>query len=280
MNVHRRIAPARLVPAIALMATLLGAAPTTLNVEKVPVGGPTVVMTRFLDALKAKKYDRAFGLLDPTQRAYYRTAENFATVFTADRQELASYNLFGTRHDKRGYAYFVDEHVSFRDPQTQATQNQHLPVVVYGVFPMKNGAFAVRDVTHPWRQVTPDASATVGGLKVSLKRLAFYERRIEAVVTFTNEGSEPVTLLPYGKTVLREAAGDTFRPIDTKDWRLTDKQLFLGAHLAPNARYTGILNFQTARLDDRARSFVLTVAPSLRDGGDEPFEVVLPAVKG
>jgi hypothetical protein len=264
---------------LALAVAALGAAAPTLSVDAVPKGPQTRVMTRYLDAIHARAYATAFALLDPTQRAYYRTADNFATVFTADDLALQSYRIFGTHHDARGYAYFVQERVSFRDPQSQATQTKALSTV-YGVFPIGGGSFGVRDATHPWRQVTPEASANASDLTVTLQRLAFYERRIEAVVTFTNTGDSPVTLLPYGKTVLSEASGDTFRPIDTRDWRLTDKQLFLGARLGPHARYTGVLNFQTARLNDAPRTFTLTVGPSLREGADEPFSVTLPPVKG
>jgi hypothetical protein len=266
---------------LALGIAALGAAPpsATLNVDAVPAGPRTAVMTRYLEAVRAKAYPAAFALLDPTQRAYYRTADNFATVFTADNLALQSFRIFGTHHDARGYAYFVEEKVSFRDPLTQATQTKSLSTV-YGVFAAGGGTFAVRDATHPWRQVAPAASASASDLTVTLQRLAFYERRIEAVVTFTNTGDAPVTLLPYGKTVLSEAAGDTFRPIDTKDWRLTDKQLFLGARLGPHARYTGVLNFQTARLSDAPRTFTLTVGPALREGADAPFSVTLPSVKG
>jgi hypothetical protein len=259
---------------------LCAAAPQpVLNVDRVPNGPPTVVMKHYLEAIQRKDYPRAFALLDPTQRAYYRNAQNFSTVFTADDLALRSFNVFGTRHDKRGYAYFVNENVSLRDYATAATITHDISAV-YGVFPIGGGAYGVRDSTYPWRQVVPGTSATVDNLKVTVQRLEFYERRIEAVVTFTNVGTESVTLLPYKKTVLSDDAGDEFRPIETDDWRLTDKRLFLEPRLGPNSRVTGILNFQTARLDDKPRTFSLTVGPNLREGGDEPFAVTISGIKG
>ena len=120
---------------VALFALGAAAPQPVLKVDRGPSGAPTAVMTQYLQALQHKDYAKAFALLDPTQRSYYRNAENFATVFTADDIALRSFNVFGTRHDKRGYAYFVQEKVSLRDYATAATLSHDLSAV-YGVFPI------------------------------------------------------------------------------------------------------------------------------------------------
>ena len=70
-----------------------------------------------------------------------------------------------------------------------------------------------------------------------------------------------------------------YRPWETRNWLLTDRQLFLGLRLASGARYTGQLNFQVSgRFSDQARTFTLSVAPALREGADAPIEFALPPI--
>jgi hypothetical protein len=59
---------------------------------------------------------------------------------------------------------------------------------------------------------------------------------------------------------------------------VTDKRLFEGIPLAPNAQYTGWLAFSAPRIDDGKRAWSLTVAPALRDGANAPFDVTLAIV--
>jgi hypothetical protein len=54
--------------------------------------------------------------------------------------------------------------------------------------------------------------------------------------------------------------------------------LFEGLRLAPDARYTGTLAFACDPLDDRPRSFALTLAPLLADGADAPFAISVDAI--
>jgi hypothetical protein len=84
--------------------------------------------------------------------------------------------------------------------------------------------------------------------------------------------------LPYGKSVLRDDQGGVYRIIETKDWFLTDKRLFEGLRLAPNAEYTGTLAFECDPLDDKPRTFTLTIAPALTEGGDQPFSLDIPGI--
>jgi hypothetical protein len=107
-----------------------------------------------------------------------------------------------------------------------------------------------------------------------VKKVSFYARAIACVVTFANVGNGFLTLLPYGRSVLRDDAGHVYHPIvNTVSWIDTDRRLFLGMHLAANAQITGVLSFASPRLDDRARTYTLTVAPNVRDGADAPFSV-------
>jgi hypothetical protein len=124
--------------------------------------------------------------------------------------------------------------------------------------------------------VPGQASASANGALVTLRKLSFYPRRIEAVLTFENHGDGLVTFLPLRRSVLKDDTA-VYRVYETRDWLLTDRQLFLGLELASPARYTGVLNFETdQRLDDRARTFELSVAPALREAGDAPFSLDFP----
>ncbi len=94
------------------------------------------------------------------------------------------------------------------------------------------------------------------------------------MVTFANVGHDFLTLLPYGRSVLRDDAGHVYRPIvNTASWNNTDRRLFLGVHLAADEQVTGVLSFSSPRLDDTARRYTLTVAPNLRAGSAAPFAV-------
>ncbi len=116
---------------------------------------------------------------------------------------------------------------------------------------------------------------TTNGLRVRVIKMAFYTRRIEVVLSIANVGDKFVTALPYGKSVLRDGSGAIYRILATKDWRLTNQQLFLGLRLAPDAQYTGTIAFESPLLDDAARTWELTLGPVLTDGGDAPFSVVV-----
>lgn len=116
---------------------------------------------------------------------------------------------------------------------------------------------------------------TVSGLRIDVRKVSFFAGRVEMILTFTNQGAGFVTILPYGRTVLRDGSGGIYHPLATKLPALTDRRLYEGLRLAANARYSGALNFQVpARFDPKRLN--LTVAPALRDGMDAPFEAVLP----
>jgi hypothetical protein len=250
---------------------LLGAAPAP-RLDPVPPGPQTVLVRRYVDALAARQYAAAYALLDAPARAYFRNAQNFASAFTADGFAIASYTFIGTRGNAKFRLYFAREAVRLTDPSRGVAARATI-TVPYGVI----GADArarIKDLGRPWRAVATSSSATSAGLRITVKKVSFYQHAIACVVTFANVGNGFLTLLPYGRSVLRDAGGHIYRPIvNTASWNNTDRRLFLGVRLAADEQVTGVLSFSSPRLDDKARRFTLTVAPNLRAGSDAPFAV-------
>ena len=262
-----------------LSMALLGAAPSpapVLRYGPVPNNAQTGVIKKYVDALRAERYDEAFALLTDAERAYYGNAAAYRSVFDADNFTLRSASILGARGDDRGRVYFVREKVAFVDHRTDARREIEATVPL-GVLP-EHGALHVKDPGKPYRAFASSSSADASGLRATVKKVDFYPDRIDVVVTFTNLGDNFVTLLPYNKSVLRDDRGGVYRILATKNWAITDKNLYQGVPLAPNAQYTGSLAFTATRLDGAARTWSLTLAPALRDGGDAPFDVVVAIV--
>jgi hypothetical protein len=256
--------------AAAVAAVVLLAAAPPPRLDPVPAGTQTALVRRYVDALAAQRYAAAYALLDAPARAYFRSAENFASAFTADGFAIASYTLVGTRGNAKFRLYFARESIRLHDPARDAAATTTV-TVPYGVIGSDARA-RIKDLGRPWRAVATSATASAAGLRITVKKVSFYQHAIACVVTFANVGNGFLTLLPYGRSVLRDDAGHIYRPIvNTASWRDTDRQLFLGVHLAADEEVTGVLSFASPRLDDRARRFTLTVAPNLRDGSDAPF---------
>jgi hypothetical protein len=259
----------RSIAAAAAAVVLLAAAPAA-RLDPVPAGPQTALVRRYVDALAAKRYADAYALLDAPARAYFRSARNFASVFTADGFALDSYTLLGSRGNAAFRLYFAREAIRLYDPSHDAPATANV-TVAYGVI----GADArarIKDLGRPWRAVATSAAGTSNGLRVSVKKVSFYAHAIACVVTFANLGNGFLTLLPYGRSVLRDDSGHIYRPIvNTKSWADTDRLLFLGMRLASGAQVTGVLSFAAPRLPDGTLRFALTVAPNLRDGSELPF---------
>ncbi len=212
-------------------------------------------------------------MLNPAARAYYRRADNFRSVYVADGYRIGRFALLGVRRSRHaGSVYFVRETAQYHD-WAHETELRVTATVPLGVV-LVSGTWRIKDPGHPWRALATDASTRVDGLRVSVKKVSFFARRIETIVTFANLGDRYVTLLPYGKSILRDDVGTPYRIIETRDWALTDKQLFEGLRLAPDAQYTGMLAFACERpLGDGPRVFTLTVAPLMDDGADQPYTI-------
>lgn len=262
--------------ACVLFVVLLGAAPAQqpLRYGPVPKNAQTVTVQRYVDALRGERYDAAFALLADDERKYFGDVANYRSVFEADGFTLKSAKIVGARGDDRGRVFFVREHVGFVNHANDKHQEIDATVPL-GVLP-EHGTLHVKDPGKPYRAFASSSNAEVSSLRVTVKKVDFYPDRIDVVVTFANVGDGFVTALPYGKSVLRDDRGGVYRISATKDWSVTDKQLYQGVRLAPNAQYTGSLAFTAPRFGDVKRTWSLTLAPQLRDGADVPFEVTVP----
>ena len=254
---------------LALAVALLGAAPLP-KLGPVPAGPQTQAVRTYLDALKREDYTKAFALLATRDRTYFRNAKNFASVFTADRLRLRSYALVGARGDSRGRVFFARESLRFYNHFKNAPFKGDVTV---GLGTLDEQGWRIRDIGHPWSAYPAETTQTVDDVRIQIRKVSFFERRIEVVLNIANLGSSFVTVLPYGKSVLRDTSGNVYRLLATKDPLLTDRQLFIGLRLAPSAQYSGTLQFETPLLAAQPTGFSLTIAPFLRDGGDTPGEI-------
>jgi hypothetical protein len=268
--------------ACALLCTaLLGASPAPRqrpNYGPVPNNAQTGVVKRYVDALRGARYDDAFALLTDEERAYFGSAASYKSVFDADGFVLKSASVVGARGDDRGRVYFVRERIGFVDHADDA-RHEIDAVVPIGILP-EHGTLHVKDPGKPYRAFASASTIDASGLRAMVKKVDFFPDRIDVVITFTNLGDNFVTLLPYGKSVLRDDRGGVYRILATKDWTVTDKRLYEGIRLAPNSRYTGLLAFSAGRLGDVKRTWSLTLAPALREGADEPFELTIQIAPG
>ena len=262
--------------ACALSASvLLGAtAPPPPRYAPAPDNAQTALVKRYVDALREARFDTAYGLLTDAERAYYADVAGYRSVFTADGYALRSASILGARGDDRGRVYFVRERIAYVDHRTDL-RHEIEATVPLGVL-SERGTLHVKDPGKPYRAFASASKAQASGLLVSVKKVDFFPNRIDVIVTFANLGDGFVTLLPYGRSVLRDDRGGVYRILATKDWSITDKQLYEGIPLAPSAQYTGSLAFSAPRLPGPERGWSLTIAPALREGADVPFEVTIP----
>ncbi len=234
------------------------------------------VLVRYLDALTHERYDAAFALLSAPEQRYFASAKNFATSFSADRLHIDRYRVIGSSTVAHaGTVAIVSEHVRFFDHAKDSVGTLDANVR-YGVVPGAHGP-AIKDPFHPWHAVAPSGvEIEKDGIRATVRKVSFFTGRVEVIVTFANYGSTPVTVLPYGRTVLRDDAGRSYVPLATKLPGLTDRTLYEGLLLAPSARYTGALTFATV---DRftPKTLGITFAPIVADGGDAPFDLTVPS---
>lgn len=231
----------------------------------------------YLGALQRGDYAAAFARLSPDERRYFRSSGNFAAIFTADRLKIERFTVLeSVATPKSGTVAIVRERLTFFDHAHQKpgaiTAN-----VRYGIV-ASAGGFAIKDPFHPWFAFAPsDVSTSVGGVRVSVRKVSFFTGRVDVLLTFANTGESTVTMLPYGRSIVRDDAGGVHVPIRSKLPGLTDAALFEGLRLPSSAQYTGSMTFFTA---DRfvPKRLELTIAPALVDGADAPFEFKLPPI--
>jgi hypothetical protein len=252
---------------------------TPARAAAAPPSGPAVdTAIAYARAVGSSNYAQAYGMLTSTMQRYFGSLRSYESVFTAERFSAIAPSAVRVQASKNAQIVTVRESIQYLNHGTQQLGRGRLELRYRIV--REGNAYRVDDEGHPYRSYVPSGPAAVdrNGVKIIVRELAFYPRRIELALTFENDGNAFITFLPYGRTLLREGS-NVYRPLETRNWLLTDRRLFLGLRLAPNARYTGQIDFLTpGRLDDRARSYDLTVAPALPEGADEPIEFVLPAI--
>jgi len=239
--------------------------------------GQRSVLQQYLFALAHANYQRAFALLSDDERRYFGTPANLESVYATDRLKIDSFSIIESKQAKAGALAIVSERVEFFDyaHQTPGAVTAQVP---YGIVKSKDGSLRVADRLHPWRALAPQGLATtISDVRIVVRKMYFFTGRLEVQATFQNLGDRDTTLLPYLRSVLRDASGAVYHPIESRLPALTDKTLFTGLRLAPSAQYTGKMVFATP---DRftPKRLTLTVAPVLTDGADAPFAIDLPTL--
>jgi hypothetical protein len=259
------------VAAVVLLATAPAPHPDTAT-----AGAQTALVHTYVEALKTRRFIDAFELLDGSAQAYFRTPDNFASGFNADGFILLSYTITGSRASGNFRLFFVRETMRLHDA-AHDTSGTTTVTVPYGV--IGNGAAArIKDLGRPWRALAVFAQHTTAGLTVTVRKISFYEHAIVVVVTFANIGNGFVTIMPYGRSALRDNTGALYRPIVSTSFTQTDRRLFLGVHLAASEEISGVMTFASPLLDNAQRVFDLSVSPNVRDGAALPFTVDVPQI--
>ncbi len=233
-------------------------------------------LQRYLRALSARRFDRAFGLLSSSERRYFGSAAHLQSVFDADRVRIASARILASHADARGVVAIVSERIDFFDHARQIRATA-LARAAYGIVREHDGV-RVKDPYHPWRALAPAGiAANVDGIDVALRKASFFTGRIALLIGFANRSDKPVSILPYGRTTLCDERGRRYLAIESRDAALTDRRLFTGLRLPVAARYAAEMTFATP---DRfvPQSLTLGIGPLLFDGADAPFDVALPAL--
>ncbi len=233
------------------------------------------VLHVYLNALVARNYDKAYAQLAQRDRAYFHNARNFASVFESAGLHLQSYTVIAARGNESQRLFFVKERFFFLD-FARNRRASALGTLPYGVL-REHRQVRVRDSGHPWKALVCDATSQTQGVRVAVRKLAFFPKYVQVLITFVHAGDGFVTILPYRKSVLSDDGGAVYPIIEAKDWRITDRELFLGLRIAANAQYTGFLNFEIP-LRRSGRYLHLEIAPLIRDGGQGPFRVSLPPI--
>lgn len=232
----------------------------------------SALVTRYVGAIAAHRYAVAFDLLEAPEQRYFQSVANFSSVFQADRLDVVRFRIIGsTRRPPLGAVALVRERVSFYDHAQHALVKADM-TVPYGV----TAPLRIKDPYHPWRAFAPaGVSGHSAGLRVVVRKLSFFTGRLETILTFANTGPRAVTVLPYGRSVLRDQDGKPYTPLATRLPSLTDPTLYTGLRLPPDAQYTGLMTFVTPGRFV-ATSLDFSFGPVLVDGGGQPFEIALP----
>jgi hypothetical protein len=265
----------RVVRATALALALVCAIGAPMRARAALSGADRSVLARYLGELQHAHYAAAFALLSDAERRYFGSVANYSSVYAADRLQIVSFRILGsTSEPGRGTVALVSERIGFFDYAHQLPGSATAKVA-YGILASPLGP-RIKDPYHPWRAVAPAGlSTTAFGVRATIRKISFFTGRIELVVTFQNRSDATVTLLPYGRSVVRDDAGKAYTPVATRLPGLTDKTLFTGLRLPGSGQYTGLMTFLTSNRF-APKTLTITLAPALVDGADAPFELDLP----
>ena len=258
----------------ALVASVLLAAGAPVPVRAALPAEKRILLTRFLNALQAKKFDVAYALLSKPERTYFGSANNYASSYAADRIKIDSYQIVGSKVVSGDTIAVVSEKLEFFSHKAQRPGSL-VAKIRYGIV-STGGVLGIKDPYHPWFAFDPENwSATANGVTATVRKVSFFTGQAEFVITFENRSDTTVTALPYGRTVIRDDSGKVHQPIETNIPALTDRELYAGVRIAPGAEYTGTMTFLTANRFTPA-SLSATISPFLADGADAPFALELP----
>ena len=72
-------------------------------------------MKKYVAALRAGRFDEAYGMLTDGERKYFGDAAAYRSVFEADGFALEGAKVVGARGDDRGRVFFVRERIAYVD---------------------------------------------------------------------------------------------------------------------------------------------------------------------
>lgn len=236
------------------------------------------VALAYVRALGSGDYAKAYGLLAADSQRYFGNLDNYRSVWTCERFSATRAQALKVSPAPGGTIVTLREQIAYFNHGTQ--RMAHGTITAPYLVIRERGSYRVLDGGHPYRSFVPNGAiaADANGARIIVRELAFYPRRIEVTLTFENDSNGFVTFLPYGRTLLTDGTA-RYHPLATRDWLLTDRQLFLGLRLAADARYTGQINFAVSRrAGDGPHTFALVVAPALAAGAERPEEFRLPPI--
>ena len=168
--------------AFLLAIAMLGAA-SPPPYGPVPKNAQTAVVTKYVEALRAAKYDDAYALLSDEEREYYRSsAADYRSVFAADgyasRRALAG----AAQQSPRQRVLRARAHTVRRSSaDNRARDRRDVPL---GVLP--STARCTSRIRQAVSRLRSTSTADASGLRVTVKKVEFWPDRIDVVMTFAN----------------------------------------------------------------------------------------------
>lgn len=261
---------ALLVAALALL--VIGATPAPTPRQSPDPAAIAAVSAYVADAARGD-FSAAFGLLTAEQQRYFGNANNLASNSRASGFVIHSYKVIGQLSHGDIVEAMVEQHASFTD----ISSGKAVPGVVREPYfaLRENGAWRVKELYQPWKSYAPDASGSMQGIEVAVKRVEFYDKRVRLDCTIRNAGRVGVQVLPLAKSTLDDGSGSKIPAMNDATFPLNDMGFFEGMHLAPGQQAVGFINFPLAQKTDTDQTLTLTVGPAIADGAEQTFSIVV-----